>query len=97
MGKIFYDDTFELILATLRHDGKIDVTKPEVVDALYEMGYGVDPSWETEALMIYREELDEEDMGDINDYSKSPIAQLFARFRWNRIKDYVEQSEMKLQ
>ena len=88
MGKIFYDDTFELILATLRHDGKIDVTKTEVVDALYYMGYGVDPSWETEALMIYRGEFDEEDIGDINDYSKSPIAQLFARFRWNRIKDY---------
>lgn len=92
---IHYDDTFELILGTLRHDGKVDITKPEVIDALYEMGYGVDPHWETDAIMVFRGEFDKEELDDIDDYAKSPIAQLFARFRWARIKDHVEQSEGK--
>ena len=92
---IHYDDTFELILATLRHDGKVDITKPEVIDALYEMGYGVDPHWEADAIMVFRGEFDKEELDDIDDYAKSPIAQLFARFRWARIKVHVEQSEGK--
>ena len=94
---IHYDDTFELILATLRHDGKVDTTKPEVIDALYEMGYGVDPHWETDAITVFRGEFDKEELDDIDDYAKSPIAQLFARFRWAKIKEHVEQSEMKPQ
>ena len=92
---IHYDDNFDLILGTLRHDGKVDINKPEVVDALYEMGYGVDPRWETEAIMVLRGEFDKEELDDICSYTKSPIAQLFARFRWARIKDHVEQSEGK--
>ena len=94
---IHYDDTFELILATLRQDDKLDTTKPEVIDALYEMGYDVDPHWETEAFMVLRGEFDKEDLDDIDDYAKSPIAQVFARLRWVRIKEHVEQSETKSQ
>ena len=90
LGKVGPNDTFELILATLKHDGKVDVEKPEVIDALYEMGYSVDPRWETEAIMVFRGEFDEDELDEIDDYVKSPIAQLFARFRWARIKDHVE-------
>ena len=92
---IHYDDTFELILATLRHEDKLDVTKPEIIDALYEMGYGVDPTWETEAIMIHRGQFEDEELGDIDNYPKSPIAQLCARLRWTRIQDHVAQSEKK--
>ena len=92
---IHYDDTFELILTTLKHDRKVDITKPEVIDALYEMGYGVDPHWEADAIMVFRGEYDREELDDIDDYTKSPIAQLFARFRWARIEVHVEQSEGK--
>ena len=91
------DDQFDLILGTLRHDGKVDFDKPEVIDALYEMGYGVDPHWETDAIMVCRGEFDKEDLDDIDDYAKSPIAQVFARFRWARLKQHVEQSETKSQ
>ena len=87
---IRYDDTFELILGTLRHDGKVDTNKPEVIDALYEMGYGVDPHWETDAIMVFRGEFDEEDSDELDDYAKSPIAQVFARFRWARLRQHVE-------
>ena len=92
---IHYGNNFDLILNTLRHEGKIDINKPEIVDALYEMGYGVDPWWEWDAIMIYRKEYDEEDLVDMHDYAKSPIAQIFARLRWNRVKDHVEQSERR--
>ena len=92
---IRYNDTFELILGTLIHDGKVDTTKPEIIDALYEMGYGVNPYWEHEAITVFIGEINKEELDDMDDYVKSPIAQLFARFRWARIKDYVEQSEGK--
>ena len=94
---IHYDDTFELILATLKHDEKVDTTKPEVVDALYEMGYDVDPHWETDAIMVFRGEFYGEELKDIDDYAKSPIAQIFAKFRCARIRDHVERSETKPQ
>ena len=73
----------------------MDTTKPEVIDALNEMGYGVDPHWETDAIMVFRGEFIKEDLDDIDDYAKSPIAQVFARFRWARIKQHVEQTEKR--
>ena len=90
---IHYDDTFELILGTLRHDGKVDINKPEVTDALNEMNLSGDAHWEWDAINVLRGKYDEQELNDIDDYAKSPIAQLFAKFRWARIKDHVEQSE----
>ena len=91
--KINYDDTFELIFASLRHGGKIDIAKPEVIDALYEMGYDVDPRWGYDAVPIFNGDVDKDDVDDRHDYAKSPIAQLFARFIWSRIKVHVDQIE----
>ena len=90
---INYDNTFESIFASLRHDGKIDIAKPEVIDAPYEMGYDVDPRWGYDAVPIFNGDVDKDDMFDRHDYAKSPIAQLFARFRWFRIKVHVDQIE----
>ena len=90
---INYDDTFKLIFDSLRHDGKIDITKLEAIDALYEMGYDVDPQWEYDAISIFNGDVDKDDMDDRHDYEKSPIAQLFSRFRLSRIKTHVDQVE----
>lgn len=90
---INYDNSFELILASHRHDGKIDTTKPEVIDALHEMGYDVDPHWEYDAISIFNGDRDKDDLDNIHAYAKSPVAQLFARFRWSKIKFHVERIE----
>lgn len=71
-------------------DGKVDITKPEVIDALYGMGYDVFSHWETDAILVFAGEITKEELDDLDDYVKSPIAQLFARFRWYRIKDHIE-------
>ena len=82
-------DEFDAILATLRHEGKIDCKKPEIIDALDEMGYATEdmPLWGSEAALLYGGRLDGK---PDYPYSKTPIAQLFGRKRWNIIKDSVD-------
>lgn len=82
-------DEFDLILATLRRDRKIDFQKPEIVDALNYMGYATDdvPRWEHEAIEYHRGTLEGEPE---HRYVRTPIAQLFAQKRWEAIKDAVE-------
>lgn len=39
---INYPDDVEIAIATWRHEGKINIDKPEVVEALSKMGFNVD-------------------------------------------------------
>ena len=71
---------------------RIDFKKPEIIDALDDMGYAKEdmPLWEHEAIMLHRGTLDGE---PDYPYAKTPIAQLFARNRWSVIGDVVEKKE----
>ena len=86
---IHYDDEFESILAALIRDGKVDTSKLEVIDALHEMGYSVDAPWEYDAILVFTGDISGDGLDEVDAYTKSPIAQLFARFRWSRIKDHA--------
>ncbi len=57
-----YSGSFELVLSYLENAGKVDVAKPEVVDALWEMGYREYPHWEYDAMMVFEGELDAEEL-----------------------------------
>ena len=82
------DGEFDLILATLRREGKIDFSKPEIIDALDHTGYATEdtPRWEHEAIEWHNGTLEGEPEYP---YVKTPIAQLFSQKRWSAIKDAV--------
>ena len=45
----------ELFVSVWHHDGKVDYEKPEVIDALYDVGCPVaDPHWEHDAINLLR-------------------------------------------
>lgn len=85
-------DEFNLILAAFRQDRKIDVKKPEIVDALVYMGYETESPlrWEHEAIEYHRGTLEGKPQ---HPYAKTPIAQLFAQERWSAIKAAVQKRE----
>ena len=92
MAGLASDDEFDLMLATLGSDRKVDFRKPEVIDALEVMGYATDgvPCWDEEAIMLHRGVLRGEPE---NAYAKTPIAQLFAHKRWSMINVAVKREE----
>ena len=84
----------ELIVSIWHRDGNVDFEKPEVIDALYDIGCSVgDPYWEYDAIDIFGGISDENDIEQFEEYAKTPIAQLFARSRWNKFQIAAEPSK----
>ena len=83
----------ELSISIWKQKGKINCEKPEIIDALYGMGYSIDPRWEYDAISIFRGIADEEDIREMEEYAKTPIAQLFAGKRWREIENAAKHSE----
>lgn len=77
----------EHIVSVWHRERKVDLEKPEVIDAMYETGCPVgDPRWEYDAIGIFNGTMDDERMNEIDQYAKSPIAQLFARARHDKMQ-----------
>ena len=76
----------ELIVSVCHRDKKVNFEKPEVIDALYEIGCPVgDPAWWGDAIDIFNGVLDDAQMEEIDEYAKTPIAQLFVSARYNEL------------
>ncbi len=76
----------ELIVSVWHHDKKVNFEKPEVIDVLDEIGCPVgDPRWWSDAIDISNGTLDDERLEEVDEYAKSPIAQLFAKVRHKKL------------
>ena len=65
---------FETATSVWRREGKVDSNKPEVIDALTEMGYSIDaPSWQIDAISLADGDLDDQALEDIHPYARTPI------------------------
>ena len=77
------------VAATLGHwhaDDKIDFEKPEMIDALYDMGFSVDdPPWYMYYDDITNDSLKDEDIRELGRYVTTDIARLFAQIRYKEI------------
>ena len=78
----------EAIVSVWHYDGQVDFDKPEVIDALYEIGCPVgNPHWEYDAIDIFNGTVDDEDAEHIAEYARTPIAQLFASVRQTKLEE----------
>ena len=76
----------EAALGHWHADDKIDFEKPEMIDALYDMGFGVDdPPWYMYYDDITNDSLEDEDIRELGRYVTTDIARLFAQIRYKEI------------
>lgn len=51
------------------------------------------PTWHFAAVSFFRGELKEFEIEELGEYGKSPIGQLFAKYRWKRYSDVFSKKE----
>lgn len=76
----------EVIASMWHRDGKVDFEKPEEIDALDEIGCPVGTvSWWGDAMDVLNGSPEDGCTEEIDGHAKTPIAQLFARARYEKV------------